>query len=188
MKILFRGFILSLIILSIISCKQAKYKKEFTQIDSLEATLKKCEKVLAIDPDKVQKRVEEISADLAFIKENNTDTFTAEIAFVLDEYYAMAKTYKKYLKSYKKFDQEFKELSTQVQNLKASLLNGSISRQQFATYYPKEREDVNRLYTMLEIFAKPLFDIERSYARVKEKVGEYKEQISRKSPTSKTKS
>lgn len=188
MKILFKLFIIGLVVFTVGSCRTNKFKRELAQIDSLETVLKKCEQVLAIDPEKVQKRVEEINADLAYIKENNTDTFTAEIAFMLDEYYAMAKTYKKYLKKYSDFEQEYQELMTQVQNLKAGLLNGNITQQQFVSYYQKEKEDVNRLHSLLDIYAQPLFDIERSYGRIKEKVGEYKKEISRKSPTSKTKS
>ncbi len=129
------------------SC-QSPHQSYIDQIDSLQVLVDSSEQMFqSIDTSLVYGNLRTAESNFEEVS-NYYDTLTRDVAFLLDEYYAYRKAYKKWGGKIKPFYDEFEVVRMQLEDLKTDLKKDLVPADKIQEYYDHEMIHVN---DMMEI-------------------------------------
>lgn len=147
-------------IASLSSCVPSEFKNEVTAIDSLQMIIKNTSaKFEMSDLEKIKEASEKISKNLTLLQNFYKDTMDRETSFLFSDYQKAGKFFGKALKQQAALKKEIDYSKKQLENLKAIVLEHSVSKPVFWGYLGTESKAVNELANM-NVFTKETVEYE----------------------------
>jgi len=163
----FASFILVSSLLSLTFCtnSEKEFAAELQLLDSLNARLNQARSWMVLDADEINNRYRLMEENHTYFKAHFKDTVTLELALALDQYKGIIPIYEKYVEHHKSVEEELAALDKQCKDLRHSLLNGEVNRQDFKMYYAKESDDTEQLTEHVHTIFKKVIEVEPIYKR-----------------------
>ena len=157
--------ILVLLIIAVSSCT-SKFKNELDLVKTLELRLDSNASRIDLNPADFDARVQEINKNTSVLKNGIKDTITLEFGNQMDKYRTLKKLYSTNAASLRFCKQEQQELENQLRNLRKDLKNNQLSKEEFKTYFIKEKSDVENLIQRSTPIEKSIISIEPEFRRL----------------------
>jgi hypothetical protein len=141
-----------------------------TRLDTLDQKLNLTYKYLSIDFVTMQNRELRIARELQHVSKYYDQTYTEELGNNLTKYKGIKKVYSNFLNQYPKRFDELKSLEKQVANLRISVNDGDLSKDQFKEYYQTELNDINFNLQFSEKLNRSIHSLEPDYQRISAEV------------------
>lgn len=154
-----------LLSISIYSCSN-KYEQELLHIEALTEKLETSKGNFDLDIPLFESRISYIKSTLRFFRNDYKDTISLELGNNLSRYKAISKIYLKKTGEFRSNEKDQNELELQLSNLKADLLNGKLTKDEFKNYYQTEKADIEKLINSSLSVKKNLYEVEPEYSRI----------------------
>lgn len=145
-----------------------RYSDELKVVKDLQERLDSNEANLNLDAPLFSLRAEHIETTLRTFKNDYTKTMSKELGDNLSKYKNFKKIYMRGIRKYDDCVKEQAELVTQLSNLSISLGAGELTKEEFKSYFRKEKIDVENLLRESKTIGKNLYEIEPEYTRITE--------------------
>ena len=147
-------------IISLSSCTPTEFKNEVSAIDSLQMIVKNISAKFEIsNVEKIKEASEKVSKNMTLIRNFYKDSMDRETSFLFSDYQKAGKFFGKALKQQTELKKEIDYSKKQLENLKAVLLEHTVTKPVFWGYFGTESRAVKELGNM-NIFTKDAVDYE----------------------------
>ena len=157
--------ILLLIALSMQECKK-KYAVERSSIDSLLIKNERALNYLKIDLVTINERRNEMKGQIAVLEKIKPDSSGMEFLMNFDKYKGIYKIYNRFIENYDLIFSRVSHNKNQLNNLKNSLMDEKLSKNEFKLVLAKETENVNENLANAETFGQRINQLEPDYQRL----------------------
>ncbi len=136
------GIVISVILLSVLACNKLDDERSQklniieTRLDSSLALM------LKVDTIENSDKKEHYFYNLDYLRTQLKDTISRELAFFIDRYYSVRKSFKAYGENFGKHLKELQLLKQQLENLRHDAENGLIDSEKFDQYLQQESNNV----------------------------------------------
>lgn len=143
-----------------------QFKEEIALVEDLQEKLLANRENIDLDATDFKARVDEIKMNTSFLKVNYTDSISLEFGNQMDKYRGLKKIYQFQSGTLSECQKEQEALEKQLDNLLHDLKKGKLSKEEFKTYYKKEKTDVEQLLDKSKNIEKKLVEVEPEFRRI----------------------
>ncbi|MBO6515613.1 MAG: hypothetical protein JJ975_03590 [Bacteroidia bacterium] len=141
-------------------------QRYYTHLDTLENKLMETGQFLSIDVSTISIREQVIFDHMRYIDMFYEGDMPKEFGNSLAKYKGIKKAYKHFLSQYASIFNEMKSLEIQVQNLRQSVDNQELTKEEFKKYYTTELADIEANRLAAEQLAHSIHSLEPEYQRI----------------------
>ena len=144
-------FILGMIIVTALSCKQINVEEELGQVDSLRLVIVNVEIAMEqVDIEQVKNVNERMNNQIMLVKSIYGDSIEWEKAKLLSKYHAVSKTFTKFIDKQLYIKGEIAYSYQQLLDLTADLKNNIVTTDSFYNYFEKECKAVKDIKELIQ--------------------------------------
>lgn len=147
-------------------------QRYFTMLDTLDNNLSQNRELLEIDYKTIENRKQMIEDHLRLVEMFITDTMSAEFGKQLSKYKGVRKVYQKFLNDYSHCYNELEVLEKQAVDLRQSVNEKQLSKEDFKVFYNKEKADGLANLMKSKKLIEPIHSVEPDYQRISRIVAE----------------
>lgn len=155
------------------SCKTYNFNDEIRQVDTLISWAERATNTLVIDQSHIQNRMDSMVKKIGFIEDLDKDKMSNEFVMDFIQYKALYDNYKEFLSSYSVLTFDNDSYSKDLKELKQRLINKSITKEEFTSYYQTQRDGIKTNLEQSKKTVRKLVSQENMYQRINGKITKF---------------